>query len=99
MRDLWRNEPLRDKAILMAKVTPKTLTHHHTRAGRALLQWTTTDLGREAESSAANVRKFEAGGSVSEAVRENFINALQEAGVELLNGNRPGARLMSVKEN
>lgn len=83
----------------MAKVTPDNLTHLHTRTGRALLQWSTTELGAKADSSAANVRKFEAGRPVSESVRKAFIDALEGAGVELLNGNRPGARLNAAPKD
>ena len=80
----------------MAKVGADNLTHFHTRAGRALLQWSTADLAEKAGSTAANVRKFEAGRNVSEGVRQALVDALEDAGIELLNGKRPGARYKSA---
>ncbi len=76
-----------------------TLNPPQSRAGRALLGWSQTDLADRSNVSPSTIRDFEAGR------RTPMINnlaamrrALEEAGVELLNGDRPGARLMARAE-
>ena len=70
------------------------LTAATCRAARALLGWSQRELARRSRLSVTWVKKFEAG-------RDGFIpvavaaaqRALEEAGVEFLDGERPGVRL------
>lgn len=72
----------------MAKLTPEAC-----RAGRALLNWTQGDLVRAAGMSATTVAKVELGKPVGEDTAAKIIATFEVHGVELLNHNRPGARL------
>lgn len=80
----------------MSKVTIKNLSPIHCRTGRACLAWRVVDLADVCEQSAPNIRKFEYGGKVSDKAKQAIIDAFEQNGVELLNGNRPGARLMRL---
>ena len=80
----------------MAKVTPESLHPIHSRMGRAALRWTTQQLGEAAGLTASNIRKFEYGRGLGEDARRALIDALDAAGVDLLNGKRPGARLRTM---
>jgi len=78
----------------MPTVKAETLNPIHTRAGRACLNWSINDLSKHSGQTASNIKKFESGRQVSEKARQALIDTLLEAGVELLNGKRYGARLM-----
>ena len=81
----------------MSKVSAEILDPIHTRAGRACLNWSINDLATHSGQTASNIKKFESGRSVSENARQAMIVALEQSGVELLNGKRHGARLMKSK--
>lgn len=63
------------------------------RAARALLGWSAKDLVREAKVSPNTVTRVERGEDVGEATRARIVAAFDAAGVELLNGGAPGARM------
>jgi transcriptional regulator with XRE-family HTH domain len=70
------------------------LTPASCRAARALLGWSQADLVREARVSPNTVAKVEAGDStVTRATLDKLASVLAGHGVELLNGEAPGARL------
>jgi ribosome-binding protein aMBF1 (putative translation factor) len=70
------------------------LNRTQSRAGRAILGWSQATLAQQAHLSTSTVRDFEAGRRVP--THNNLAamrRALEEAGVELFNDDRPGARL------
>ncbi len=76
-----------------------TLNPPQSRAGRALLGWSQTDLADRSNVSLSTIRDFETGR------RTPMVNnlaamrrALEEAGVVLFNDGAPGARLMPRSE-
>ena len=82
----------------MAKVSIETLEPAHTRAGRGLLNLSTRQFA-EAVGDPLTIDKlkaFEAGRSTSGEVRQAILDAFGRFGVELLNGGKPGARLVGV---
>jgi len=72
------------------------LSGKHIRAARGLVGWTQRELARRANVGLGTIRRMEdADGPVS-ARTENIISvtvALQKAGVEFLNDDRPGVRM------
>ena len=81
----------------MTKVTPETLLPAHTRSARGLLVWQGIDLANSAGLSGPLIRKFETYGTASKKAKSAMIEALEGAGVKLLNGGKPGARLDKFK--
>lgn len=77
----------------MSGVTEKNITPLMTRAGRAILEWSTRDLAAKAKIGVATVWRFEQGESIRNAGKAAMIKAFQDHGVELLNDGKPGARL------
>ena len=77
----------------MGKVTADNLNAIHIKAGRACIGWRTKDLAEAAGLGGPLVRKFERTGSAGKQSKQAMIDALENAGVELLNGGRSGARL------
>lgn len=75
------------------------LTAAHVRAARALLDWNSERLAKEAEVSHPTVMRLEAArGKLADAgAREATVSAirqaLERAGIEFQNGGRPGVRL------
>jgi DNA-binding XRE family transcriptional regulator len=64
------------------------------RAARALLQWTQKELGAKARVSDMTIRQFELG--VTKPVRatlDALQRALEKAGVEFINDDKPGVRM------
>lgn len=78
----------------MAAVTAETLTPQHTKAARALLDWTALELAEHCSAGVATVRQFESGKPVRQASREAIYDGLTGAGIVFYNGGQPGARLM-----
>ena len=79
----------------MAKVKPEDLSSAHVRAGRALLGFTTKEFAHYAggDMSHAKVRNIENAKPSGLKTRIAMIDAFERAGIELLNGGRPGARV------
>lgn len=63
------------------------------RAARALLGWSVNDLVAKAGVSPNTVAKVENDETVRQATADRLIECFSQAGVELLNGNAPGARM------
>jgi transcriptional regulator with XRE-family HTH domain len=72
----------------MVRLTPQSC-----RAGRALLGWSQADLVSAAKVSPNTVAKVEAGEDVRDATAEKIVQAFADNGVEILNGDAPGARM------
>jgi transcriptional regulator with XRE-family HTH domain len=80
-----RDEPA-DAAM---KITPAQV-----RAGRALIDWSTTRLASRANTSSYTLRLFERGKVDLSAPQIDAIRqALEAAGVEFTDGEKPGVRL------
>jgi ribosome-binding protein aMBF1 (putative translation factor) len=73
------------------------LTAAACRAGRALLAWSQADLVAAASVSPNTVAKVEAGETVREATAARIVHAFASHGVEILNGDAPGARMRPGK--
>jgi transcriptional regulator with XRE-family HTH domain len=70
------------------------MTPPQCRAARGLLNWNQDDLARTARVSVVTVRNFENEKSdPMRATLEVIRRALEEAGVEFINGDSPGVRL------
>lgn len=64
------------------------------RAARALIGWSQTTLAEKIGASVLTIKRMEGRtASVSDDVRGRARKALEEAGVEFTNGERPGVRL------
>lgn len=73
----------------MTKLTPEA-----SRAARAILNWTTADLAKAAGMSATTLSKVERGEDVREESLAKIVQTFEANGVEILNGDAPGARLI-----
>lgn len=71
------------------------LTAAGLRAARGILGWSQGDVVRHASVSPNTVAKIEAGGEVRPDTARRIIDALAAHGVEVLNGDAPGARMRS----
>lgn len=69
------------------------LTAAGLRAARGILDWTQADVVRTASVSPNTVAKVEAGGEVRADTAARIIDAFAANGVEILNGDAPGARM------
>lgn len=76
----------------MVKLTPESC-----RAARALLGWSIATLVKEAEVSPNTVTKIEAGGAARDATAQRIVAAFEANGVQILNGDAPGARMQPGK--
>ena len=73
----------------MAKLTPESC-----RAARALLRWSVRDLGEASSVRFETISIFESTNRpMRQGTASKIIAAFEVRGVELLNGDRPGARL------
>jgi len=73
------------------------LTGAQIRAARALLRWSADDLAKHAKLGVATVRRAEATDgppSITEANGEAVRAALEKAGVEFINSDQPGVKLI-----
>ena len=74
------------------------LTSSQCRAARGLLDWSQQQLADAAGVGVVTVRQFEAGKAEPRRATLAVIEqALQVAGVEFTNGDRPGVRLRRVR--
>ena len=74
------------------------MTPAQCRAARGLLKWNQDDLASAASVSAVTIRNFEnEKSSPQRASLAMMVRALEAAGVEFTNGNRPGVRMKSYK--
>lgn len=69
------------------------LTPEAMRAGRALLKWTMRDLATESGVALATINAAENGRAPRVATASALVDAFARHGVEILNGDAPGARM------
>lgn len=69
------------------------LTSAGSRAGRGLLKWSVRDLAEAAGVSPNTVFLIESDRPYREETAEKIKDAFARAGVEILNGDAPGARM------
>jgi transcriptional regulator with XRE-family HTH domain len=66
------------------------------RMARTALAWSTNDLGRLAGVGPNTVNRFEGGQDARLSSVDKMRRALETAGVEFTNGDKPGVRLMGA---
>lgn len=66
------------------------------RAARAILGVTVRDLEARSGIAFATISKFENGRPMRESNKAKLLEVFEAAGVEILNGNAPGARMKST---
>src|SRR3954447_4039439 len=70
------------------------ITPEQSRAARALIGWTQTELAAASHLSMSTIRDFERGQRVPTVNNLAAIRrALEEAGIEILDGDEPGVKL------
>lgn len=69
------------------------LTAPACRAARALLGWSMRDLREKAGVSLPTIQAIEAGGDFRASTADKITQAFTLHGVEILNGDAPGARM------
>lgn len=69
------------------------LTGPACRAARALLGWSMRDLRERSGVALGTIQGIETGGDFYASTGDKLIAVFDAAGVEVLNGDRPGARL------
>lgn len=78
----------------MGNQTTARLTAPACRAARALLNWSARDLQLAAHVSPNTVTRIEGGQAVREETLAKVVATFAAHGVEILNGDSPGARLI-----
>jgi transcriptional regulator with XRE-family HTH domain len=70
------------------------------RAARALIDWSQSDLAEKIGVAALTIKRLEyaAEGSVSEDIARKARAAFEAAGVEFIDDDRPGVRMMTIGE-
>lgn len=69
------------------------LTPEACRAARGLLAISARELGERAGIAFETINKFENGRPMRESNKARLVGVLEAAGVEILNGDAPGARM------
>lgn len=76
------------------------LTSEHVRAARALLRWEQQDLAKRSEVSLPSIKRLETQPGKLGA-RDGTLSAIraafEKAGIEFMNGDSPGVRLVKSK--
>jgi transcriptional regulator with XRE-family HTH domain len=72
----------------MANLTPQGC-----RAARGLVNWSVRELGAKCGISGESISAFENGRPMRESNKAAVIAALEAEGIEILNGDAPGARM------
>lgn len=73
----------------------KKVTGAQIRAGRAIVRWSAEELAEQAQIGVMTVRRAEAEDGVPNLIPNNLDaihRALEEAGVEFIDGDLPGVR-------
>jgi transcriptional regulator with XRE-family HTH domain len=66
-------------------------------AARALIGWSQSDLAEKVGVAPLTIKRLEAGhAAVSDSIRARAQAALEAAGVEFTNGERPGVRMKAA---
>ncbi|MBJ7410833.1 MAG: helix-turn-helix transcriptional regulator [Phenylobacterium sp.] len=77
------------------KEAARILTPAACRAARALLGWTIDDLVKAARTSPNSVSRFERGdGPIRPTTAVQIVQAFAASGVEILNGDGTGVRML-----
>ena len=77
------------------------ISGRHIRAARGLIGWTQKDLAGKSKVALGTLRRMEESDGPASTRTETLIRvmtALQKAGVEFLNDDRPGVRLMAAQK-
>ncbi len=74
---------------MTAKLTPESC-----RAARAILNMSTHQMAAAVGVSPTTLNGIEAGNAVRASTEAKIIGALNSLGVEILNGDAPGARML-----
>lgn len=69
------------------------LTASASRAARALLEWSKRDLAAKSGVALGTIQRIETGGDFYATTGDKLIATFAAHGVEILNGDAPGARL------
>lgn len=69
------------------------LTPPACKAARALMGWGVRELGAKCGISPDSVSQFENGRPMRETNKAKIVEVFEAHGVEILNGNAPGARM------
>lgn len=78
----------------------KKVTGAQIRAGRAIVRWSAEELAQQAQIGVMTVRRAEAEDGVPNLIPNNLDaihRALEEAGVEFIDGDLPGVRPRKAK--
>ena len=75
------------------------LTPPACRAARALLGWSLDDLAERVSISRDSISRFEGGRPMRDSNRRLIADVFSANGVEILNGDAPGARLRGQPES
>ena len=81
----------------MPKVTAETLEAIHVKAARGLLEFSTKDLAEllaQDGNPHMRLRNFEAGRAAPLKLRNQLIQVFERCGIELMNGGKPGVRVI-----
>jgi hypothetical protein len=79
----------------LSRGAKKKVTGAQIRAGRAIVRWSANELAEKAQIGVMTVRRAEAADDVPNLIPNNLDaiqNALEEAGVEFIDGELPGVR-------
>jgi transcriptional regulator with XRE-family HTH domain len=74
-----------------------TLTPEAMRAGRALLKWTMRDLASKSGVGLVTINAIENGRPYRDGTAETLVATFASHGVDLLNGDAPGARMRKAE--
>lgn len=69
------------------------LNSENLRAAMALLRWRVEDTAEHSGVGTNTIARLLRGEPIRESTAAKIMDAVERAGVELLNGSRPGARL------
>lgn len=72
----------------MTKLAPEAC-----RAARAILRWSTEDLARESSVAGTTINRLENGLPSRASTEARLVATFAAHGVEILNGDAPGARM------
>jgi transcriptional regulator with XRE-family HTH domain len=77
------------------KMSYRDMTAPQMRAARGLLDWSQTKLAEMADVALSTVKRMESAGPERSSIEnlDKVSTALQDAGVEFINGDAPGVRL------
>lgn len=80
----------------MTDTAPSNLSPPACRAARALLGWSLDDLAERVGISRDSISRFEGGRPMRDGNRRTIAEVFGAHGVEILNGDAPGARMRGL---